>query len=581
MKKIYLLLVAILVTSLSFGQDLIITGTFDGPLTGGIPKGIELYVINNISDLSIYGVGSANNGDGSDGEEFTFPADAATAGDFIYIASEDIEFTNFFGFAPNYTSGAMSINGDDAIELFMNGGVVDIFGDINVDGTGEPWEYLDGWAYRVDGTGPDGSTFVLANWTFSGINTFDGETTNATSAIPFPVGTYTYTASSDPAITILYPANTTYNPEITAYDVTFNVANFVVASSGGDGYIKYSLDGATSIDYYTTDPITLSGLASGAHTFYMELVDNSGAVLSPEVNDQVAFDIAAYTDVANLAALRAGTEGDYYRVTGEVFGTYAQANRNQKWVQDTTAGMKIDDNDGIITTVYSEGDGVVNLRGKLDSYNQVLQLVPTADPGAPNSTGNVITPEVITLLDLTGTKALADYESELIKVLNVTISDYDDGGAGTADGTFQAGENYPIDDTTATSFLRTDFYDADYVVNNEALPTATIDMVCIVGGYNGDPQITPRSFFDFLGVSQETTINGFSLYPNPVKNGVINITTDGNQSKNIQIYTILGKLVFAQTTSKTSIDISILNSGIYIINVEENNHFATQKLVIE
>ena len=42
--------------------DMVISGVVDGPLTGGIPKAIELYVVNPIPDLSIYGVGSANNG---------------------------------------------------------------------------------------------------------------------------------------------------------------------------------------------------------------------------------------------------------------------------------------------------------------------------------------------------------------------------------------------------------------------------------------------------------------------------------------------------------------------------------------
>lgn len=168
--------------------DLIITGVVDGPLAGGTPKAIELYVVNNIADISIYGVGSANNGGGSDGEEFTFPAVAATADDYLYIATETDQFANFFGFPPDYTSRAASINGDDAIELFKNGSVVDVFGDINLDGSGQPWEYTDGWAHRADGTGADGSTFVIDNWTFSERDALDGETSNATAADPFPIG---------------------------------------------------------------------------------------------------------------------------------------------------------------------------------------------------------------------------------------------------------------------------------------------------------------------------------------------------------------------------------------------------------
>ena len=177
-------------------NSLVITGVFDAPLTGGTPKGIELYVINDIDDLSSFGVGSANNGGGTDGQEFTFPADAVSAGTFIYVASEVDQFTAFFGFAPTYNAGSvMSINGDDAIELFENGSVSDTFGDINIDGNGEAWEYLDGWAYRNDDTGPEGATFTSTNWTYSGANALDGEEDNATAVTPFPIGTYSNTTA--------------------------------------------------------------------------------------------------------------------------------------------------------------------------------------------------------------------------------------------------------------------------------------------------------------------------------------------------------------------------------------------------
>jgi len=174
------------------GPALVLTGVVDGPITGGLPKAIEVFATADIPDLSVYGVGSANNGGGSDGQEFTFPAVAIPAGTFLYIATEGAEFQNFFGFAPDYfPHSAASINGDDAIELFWNGMVIDVFGEINVDGTGQPWEYMDGWTYRADRTGPDGNTFVLANWFFSGPNALDGETSNAAAGTPFPIGTFT------------------------------------------------------------------------------------------------------------------------------------------------------------------------------------------------------------------------------------------------------------------------------------------------------------------------------------------------------------------------------------------------------
>jgi predicted extracellular nuclease len=230
-------------------DDLIITGVVDGPLSGGTPKAIEFYVVNDITDLSIYGFGSANNGGGTDGQEFTFSAVSAAAGDFLYVASESSNFETFFGFAPDYTSNAASINGDDAIELFTNGAVTDIFGDINTDGTGQSWEYLDGWAYRNDGTGPDGSTFNTSSWSFSGINALDGETTNATAATPFPIGTYTSgAADTPPGISNTSPA-----------DGAVNVSPGAVITLDFDENVDLTAT-AVTLECPSSSPISFTGL---------------------------------------------------------------------------------------------------------------------------------------------------------------------------------------------------------------------------------------------------------------------------------------------------------------------------------
>ncbi len=174
--------------------SLMLTAIFDGPLSGGVPKGIELLVTQDTDDLSVCGVGSANNGGGSSGEEFVFPAVSARAGDYIYIASEADGFTSFFGFAPDYTSNAMSINGDDAVEVFCHGELIDIYGDANTDGTGEAWEYTDSFAYRNSGSAS--VIFEVSNWQVPGTDTLDGQTSNSSATTPIPVGTYALTPAT-------------------------------------------------------------------------------------------------------------------------------------------------------------------------------------------------------------------------------------------------------------------------------------------------------------------------------------------------------------------------------------------------
>ena len=156
------------------GPDMIISGVFDGTLTNGRPKGVELYVVKDISDLSFYSIGSANNGGGSDGAEFPLYG-TALAGSYIYViaSNNDSEFRNFFGFTPTkvFQTGHMLINGNDAIELFKSSEgqpmVIDTYGVTTKDGKGTNWNYMDGWAYRKNG---GGGTFCTSIFSITNIS---------------------------------------------------------------------------------------------------------------------------------------------------------------------------------------------------------------------------------------------------------------------------------------------------------------------------------------------------------------------------------------------------------------------------
>src|SRR5690606_19806914 len=153
--------------------------SWDGSGTNG-GKAVHLKATKDIPDLSIYGIGVANNGGGTDGIEYTLPAIAVEEGDDILLAREPATLAAFFGncmdsFEHIIETESMNQNGDDAIELFNGTTVVETFGDANVDGTGTSWDYSGSWAYKLG----DG-------WTTGGVDCADGSTTTQGSTCSYP-----------------------------------------------------------------------------------------------------------------------------------------------------------------------------------------------------------------------------------------------------------------------------------------------------------------------------------------------------------------------------------------------------------
>jgi hypothetical protein len=79
---------------------------------------------------------------------------------------------------------------------------------------------------------------------------------------------------------------------------------------------------------------------------------------------------------------------------------------------------------------------------------------------------------------------------------------------------------------------------------------------------------------------QESTIEGLSLYPNPVTNGRVYIATKNDAEKEIQIFDVLGKKVFQSQLNTRELNISSLSPGVYIIKIREEESTATRKLII-
>ena len=321
------------------------------------------------------------------------------------------------------------------------------------------------------------------------------------------------------------------------------------------------------------DTVLLNGL--GESIQWNENVNGSGATESLQLQSDGTYEALTptpgainnvvqaitYEAVADISTLRNGANGNYYQLTGEAVVTYARSSRNQKYIQDSTGGILIDDSAGTITSTYIIGDGMTGLKGKLSEYNGLLQFIPQEDPGNASSTGNTIVSTTTTISTLTATNGHEPYESEVVKIENVTISEAD----GTA--TWSSSTNYTITDSANNSMtLRTSFSEADYI--GELIPAGNITFNCLVGEYNGTPQVIPLpsqnqllSIVDFNGVD-------VAVYPNPVQT---KLNFSGLTSPvQATIFDMLGKRQL-QSEVTNSLDVSQLKSGLYMVEIKNEN----------
>ena len=265
MKKIFLIPILMTVTFYCYSQSALrLQGIIDFDLTSGgyTGKAVHLFVGTSINDLSQYGIGVANNGNGGDGQEYTFPTISVDDGDHILLARDSSALSSYLGVCYQMfdviiiASNAIDQNGNDAIELYKDSVVVQTFGDISVDGTGTPWEYLDSWAYR---TGSFSSSFNISAWTFGGVECTIGSLTTQSSSCPYPFCATSTTENDLRDVSFnIYPNPST---DIVYFDSEILVDNIRVIDAIGKEVNDYSFD---------NNILNVSSLSSGIYFIQIE-----------------------------------------------------------------------------------------------------------------------------------------------------------------------------------------------------------------------------------------------------------------------------------------------------------------------
>lgn len=87
------------------------------------------------------------------------------------------------------------------------------------------------------------------------------------------------------------------------------------------------------------------------------------------------------------------------------------------------------------------------------------------------------------------------------------------------------------------------------------------------------------TFTAALSVKQNS-IAGLKVYPNPVTNGTLFISTDNNTTKSVAVYDVVGKQVI-NTVATSSVNVSSLKSGVYMVKITEDGKTGTRKIVIQ
>ena len=573
MKHFYFLLFTFFALNLSFGQ-VIITELAD-PENDASARFVEIYNISNADvDLTGWELRRWTNGNTDpQGTGVDLSSVGTLASGAFAVIANNANFESVYGFAPDIiagTGGAADSNGDDQIALYDPAdNTIDFFGVIGEDGSNTCHEFEDGRAERIASVTSGTSTWNEAEWNvWSDFSSASGCTNHNSSSDrnapdDFDPGSW-IGASSTTTISISSPSNNNvFNPGTSSVPVLWATNNAPTGAS-----VNIVVDGTETSG--VSSPYTINTTDGTTYSVTVNLVDGGSTVAT----DNVSFSVGSYTQVNDIAALRAGTEGNFYELSGEAFISYIVTDntRNQKYIQDQSGGILIDDSAGTLSTVFNIGDGISGLRGELGGYAGVSQFVPTENVASASSTGNTITPQTITIADFILAANADLYESQLIRFDNVTFSDT---------GAFEHNQNYSISQGTDATTARVTFEDEDLI--GASIPSASDYVIGLAAEFNGSLQILPRYMSDVQGAltTDDYRVLSFEMYPNPTNTGFVTIKSNQMGAVQSQVFDLLGKEVINTTVNNERMDVSNLNAGVYVVKLTQNKNTTTKKLIIQ
>ena len=345
-----------------------------------------------------------------------------------------------------------------------------------------------------------------------------------------------FVPSTTPTITITSPADFAVLPTgTTSVDIVFTTANL---NTGDQVDITVTINGGTPSTFTNqTSPYTIMGTVDG-DTFEVTAEIVNGATQIDFETIDFSIDIIVATDlVINefLADPAAGVPD------GDSNGDGVREGSEDEFIEIYNSGVSSIDLEG-----YTISDGFAVRHTFTGTVLAAGSFIIVFGGGTP-----------------TGISGISQVASTGLLGLNNggdTVTLRDGGGVKRLEETYggEGGNNQ--------SLARNPDFTGSFVEHTSIVANA----VNFSPGVRNDGTLSTNDFYT----------NNFKLFPNPTSLGYVNISSKNGETINANVYDILGKQVINSTVINNKLDVSNLNTGVYIMRLTQNNATITKKLVI-
>jgi Secretion system C-terminal sorting domain/Lamin Tail Domain len=441
-----------------------------------------------------------------------------------------------------------------------------------------------------------------------------------------------------PAISITSPTNlAVISSGTTSVDVAFITAN-LGAGDQVDITVTKNAGGPTTTLNVLSSPFNIAGTADGDSYVVTAAIVNGGVIDSDTINFSISYPcdlvIGTITTTCDAINISVDTYTTTIGFTGGGTSTYTIDTGGVGTVDLTGGDPSVDAAGTILVTGVDEGvDFVINFLGDVsDSSCDINRNIngPICFPAVCSNVGDIIITEV-----MQNPSFASDPAGEYFEVYNTTGAPIDMQGWIIKDEA-SVGETHTIATSlivpaggyivignVATTTPTLDYnYENDISLGNGTdgliiectsttidaviwdngatfpdpngasmeLSTTTLNSVANDTGSNwavatsdiGNGDLgTPGAVNSFTLSTNDFEAYNFKLYPNPTSTGFIDISSKNNTAMKVTVFDVLGKQVINEMVSNKRLDVSNLNTGVYIMRVTQDHASITKKLVIK